>query len=135
MKTSLPPKGQEVSLDEIEVICAEYHLHELWAKIKNDMPEKPFKSDGCSGGWPDTWHDFNLYPACFIHDIKYWCGHEEDEDVDRMIADLELRIDILRITQSIALADIMFAGVRAGGGSGWGRSYSWGFGRDGRDRG
>lgn len=124
----LPKKGQEVSMQEIECICAERHLDSLWAKIKAYPPKRIFKSDGCSGGWPDTWNDFNLYPACWIHDLKYWAGFEDEEN-ERLIADAELMIDIVKITNNIELSQIMFAGVRAGGGGFWKRSFSWGFGR------
>ena len=123
----LPKKGQEVSLEEIMNICAVYNLNDLWYKIEQDPPKKPFKSDGCSGGWPDTWNEYNLYPACFIHDLKYWNG---GDDVDRLIADAELMIDIVKITGDVGLAQIMFAGVRAGGGPHYKRSYSWNFGRN-----
>ena len=124
----LPKKGQEVSLAQIEEICAGYNLHELWAKIKADPPKRSFKSDGCSW-WPDEWNDFNLYPACFIHDLKYW-GNYPDDEAARVIADAELMIDIVKLTNNISLAQIMFAGVRAGGGSFWNKSYSFGFGRE-----
>ncbi len=128
MKTPLPPKGQEVTIDEIRIICADYYLYDLWALIDMDPPKNPFKSDGCSGGWPDTWRDYNLYPACFIHDLKYWGNHPNNEEA-RLIADAELMIDIVKITNDIGVAQIMYAGVRAGGGSFWKRSYSFGFGR------
>jgi len=122
----LPPKGQEVSLEEIMNICAEYNLKNLWYKIEQDPPKKPFKSDGCSW-WPDTWNSFNLYPACFLHDLKYWNGGDK---IDRLIADAELMIDIVKITNDINLAQVMFAGVRTGGGPHFKKSFSWNFGRE-----
>lgn len=128
MKTPLPKKGQEVSTEEIRIICADYYLYDLWTVVIKDPPEHPFKSDGCSGGWPDTWRGFDLYPACFIHDLKYWGGYPKDE-VARLIADAELMIDVVKITKNINLAQLMFTGVRAGGGSFWGKPYSYGFGR------
>ncbi len=128
MKTPLPPKGQEVSIDEIQGICADYYLYNLWALISEDPPKRPFKSDGCSGGCPDTWGEYNLYPACFIHDLKYWANYPDDEGA-RLIADAELMVDITKITSNVSLAQIMYAGVRAGGGSFWRKSYSFGFGR------
>lgn len=124
----LPEKGQVVSLEEIELICAEYYLHDLWAKIKADPPKKPFRSDGCSGGWPDQWGKHDLYPACFLHDLKYYGNYPNDE-VARLIVDAELMIDVVKITDDINLAQIMYTGVRAGGGAFWGKSYSFGFGR------
>lgn len=128
---ALPLKGQIVSMEKIQVICAEYNFYSLWASIKRDPPSLPFKSDGCSGGWPDTWNCFNLYPSCFKHDLKYWAGYPED-DAARLIADSELMIDIVRGTNDISLATVMFAGVRAGGGAFWKKPYSFGFGRSGK---
>ena len=125
----LPKKGEVVPLDVIEKICFEYSMYDLWAKIKNNPPGKPFKSDGCSGGWPDQWKGRDLYPACFKHDLKYWAGYLKDDDVDRLLADADLMINVVVITQNVELAQVMFAGVRAGGETFWGKSYSWGFGR------
>lgn len=126
MKALLPKKNQEVSIKEIEAICADYYLYDLWALIDRDLPKNPFKSDGCSGGWPDIWRGYNS--ACFIHDLKYWGNYPDDEEA-RLIADAELMIDIIKITKDIGVAQIMYAGVRTGRGSFWKRSYSFGFGR------
>lgn len=130
----LPKKGQIASMAQIEEICAEYNLYDLWAKIKEDPPEKPFKSDGCSGGWPDEWRSkrtgkkVSIYPCAWFHDLKYWANYPNDE-VARLIADAELVIDVVKITGDVNLAKAMFFGVRMGGGSFWGKSYSFGFGR------
>ena len=126
-KIKLPPKGQKVSLPSLKKICEAYGLHDLWAKIEKDPPPKPFKSDGCSP-WFDTWKGVSLYPACFLHDIKYWCGYP-GEDVERLIADAELMIDVARLLNSTAMAETMFHGVRVGGHEVFKRSFSWGFGR------
>jgi hypothetical protein len=126
-KIKLPPKGQRVSLSRIKKICESYDLHDLWAKIEKDPPPKPFKSDGCSM-WFDTWKGVSLYPACFLHDLKYWCGYPKEE-VERLIADAELMIDIARLLNSTAMAETMFHGVRVGGHEVFKRSFSWGFGR------
>jgi hypothetical protein len=42
----LPNKGEVVPLSRIKEICEHYNLHKLWAKIEQDPPQKPFKSDG-----------------------------------------------------------------------------------------
>lgn len=124
----LPQKGQVVSLAWIERFCVENDLLGLWNIVKADPPRKPFKSDGCSGGWPDRWGKYDLYPACFKHDLKYWANYPWD-NVQRLIVDAELMVDVVEITNNIYLAQIMFEGVRAGGGAMWGRPYSFGFGR------
>jgi hypothetical protein len=124
---NLPPKGAVVPLDQIETICAHYGLSELWAKIAADPPPQPFRSDGCSL-WFDSYDGHDYYPACFLHDLKYWAGTEGDEAVERLVADAELMIAIARLGDPV-MAQIMFQGVRAGGHSALGRSFSWGFGR------
>ena len=122
----LPEKGREVPLPEIKKICEAHDLMDLWAKIEKDPPPAPFKSDGCSM-WFDTWKGVDLYPACFLHDLKYWCG-DTGEEAERLIADAELMIDVAK-AGAPKMAEIMFAGVRVGGHEALRRSFSWGFGR------
>lgn len=133
----LPPKGQIVSLQEIEKICFDYHLYDLWEKITNDPPRKPFKSDGCSW-WPDEWKSktgeiISIYPQCFKHDLVYWAGYPEKnnvkEQIERFVADAELVIGVVKVTGRTKLGETMFAGVRAGGHERWHMPFSWGFGR------
>jgi hypothetical protein len=76
---------------------------ELWAKIEKDPPKKPFKSDGCSM-WFDTWKGISLYPACFLHDLKYWAGYP-GEDVERLISDAELMMDVETVEKVSVVAD------------------------------
>lgn len=118
----LPNKGEGLPLSRIKAICEHYNLHELGAKIEKDPPKKPFKSDGCSL-WFDSWAGKNLYPACFLHDLKYWAGYP-DEDVERLIADAELMIDVARITGGTGMAETMFHGVRIGGHEMFKQSFS-----------
>ena len=124
---ALPQKGEVVPLPRIKEICEHFGLHELWAKVAQDPPPQPFQSDGCSL-WFDTWEGEDLYPACFLHDLKYWAGYP-GEDVDRLIADAELMVDVARLLQDTVMAEVMFRGVRVGGHERFQRSFSWGFGR------
>jgi len=125
--TALPARNVIVPLEQIEKICARFGLDALWAKIAKDPPARPFKSDGCSL-WFNKWQGYDLYPACFRHDLKYWAGYP-GESVERLVADSELMIEVARIMGSTKMAETMFAGVRVGGG-GWTRaSFAWGFGR------
>ena len=122
-----PERGIEVPLPQIQEICNHFSLVSLWEKIEKDPPFLPFRSDGCSL-WFNKWNGYNLYPACFKHDLKYWAGFP-GEELDRLIADAELLIEVAKITGSIKFAETMFAGVRVGG-AGWLKaSFSWGFGR------
>jgi len=122
----LPAKGTEVSIPEIRDICLAHGLIDLWTKIEADPPPKPFRSDGCSM-WFDAWQGIDLYPACFFHDLKYWCGYP-GQDGERLIADAELMIDVAR-AGAPKMAEIMFHGVRVGGHEALKRPFSWGFGR------
>jgi hypothetical protein len=123
----LPKKGEEVPLPQIREICEHFGLNVLWQKIASDPPPKPFNSDGCSR-WFDFWEGVSLYPACFIHDLKYWAGYP-GEDVARLIADAELMIDVARLLNATALAETMFHGVWLGGHEIFKQPFSWGFGR------
>lgn len=123
----LPAKGENVPLNRIEEICGFYGLNDLWAKIERDPPAKPFKSDGCSMFF-DSWKGVSLYPACFLHDLKYWAGYP-GEDVERLVADAELMIHVARLLGETSLAETMFFGVRVGGHEVFKQSFSWGFGR------
>jgi len=51
------------------------------------------------------------------------------EEVARLIADAELMIEVAKIIGSTKMAEVMFAGVRVGGGEWMKVSFSWGFGR------
>lgn len=123
----LPKINEEVPLDKIKEICEFYKLSELWAKIEKDTPAQVFSSDGCTM-WPDVTSGKNIYPACFLHDLKYWAGYP-GEDVERLVADAELMIDVARIRKSTKMAETMFHGVRVGGSSSLKLAFSWGFGR------
>ncbi len=69
-----------------------------------------------------------LYPAGFLHDLKYWAGYP-GEDVERLVADAELMIDVARLLGSTQMGETMFHGVRIGGTETLNASFSWGFGR------
>lgn len=124
---ALPAIGEEVPLERIRVICEAYGLHVLWAKIERDPPPRPFKSDGCTG-WVNEWKGVSIYPAGFLHDLKYWAGYP-GEDVERLVADAELMTDVARLLNSTGMAETMFHGVRVGGSDRFETSFAWGFGR------
>lgn len=124
---ALPPLGEEVPLPRIKAICEFYGLRDLWRKIERDPPARPFKSDGCTG-WFDDWKGVSLYPAGFLHDLKYWAGYP-GEEVERLAADAELMIDVARLLGSTEMAETMFHGVRVAGTEKLNTSFSWGFGR------
>ncbi len=123
----LPEVNSEVSMETIKEICEVYNLPDIWKKIEKDPPQKPFVSDGCTM-WPDITNGKNIYEACFLHDLKYWCGYP-GEDIARLQADAELMMDVARIRDSIKMAELMFHGVRRGGTEHLKLAFSWGFGR------
>ncbi len=123
----LPALGEVVPLARIKEICTHYGLTALWRKIERDPPPQPFKSDGCTG-WFDDWKGVSLYPAGFLHDLKYWAGYP-GETVERLVADAELMVDVARLLGSTEMAETMFHGVRLGGSEKLQASFSWAFGR------
>jgi hypothetical protein len=91
-----------------------------------DASLQPFSSDGCSL-FPDRslisrtdWCD-----CCLAHDLAYWRGGTQDE---RLAADQALRSCVFRATSDRPLAELMYQGVRAGGGPYFYTHYRWGYG-------
>jgi hypothetical protein len=123
----LPEKDSVVDFPTIKEICEYYGLLDLWEKIEKDPPKKPFVSDGCTG-WVNEWKGTSIYPACFLHDLKYWAGYP-GEKVERLVADAELMIDVARLLDSTKMAELMYHGVRLGGNEKLKCAWSWGFGR------
>lgn len=129
----LPRKGEYVSLKKIKELCIYFDLMPLWDKIAENPPPKQFKSDGCSGGWPDVWRDKNgkkvsIYRECLKHDLHYWAGYK-GEDIARFLADVELMVGVVLKTKRIQLGVTMFLGVWTGGVDWLPTKFKWGFGR------
>lgn len=87
---------------------------------------QPFSTDGCSL-FPD--HSLisksDWYGCCVAHDLAYWRGGTSET---RLKADQELKACVHHATNNEALAELMFAGVRAGGGPYLFTSYRWAYG-------
>ncbi len=85
-----------------------------------------FSTDGCSL-FPD--HSLisksDWYGCCVTHDLAYWRGGSSET---RLKADQELKACVQHVTNNDALAELMFAGVRAGGGPYLFTSYRWAYG-------
>ena len=86
---------------------------------------KPFSTDGCSM-FPDRSlvGKADWCQCCLAHDLAYWRGGTADE---RLEADLALKSCVLSATGSGQLADLIFAGVRTGGGPYFFTPYRWGY--------
>ncbi len=85
-----------------------------------------FRSDGCSLFPDGSVKDRALWcDCCFAHDIAYWRGGTKEE---RKEADAKLRECVLERTRDKALAEVMYAGVRAGGHPVFPAWYRWGYG-------
>ena len=84
-----------------------------------------FVSDGCSNfpdgppGNPDKWRN-----CCLTHDKAYWLGGTYSE---RKQADKKLQVCIAEVENKV-LANLMWAGVRAGGSPYWPTDFRWGYG-------
>ena len=86
----------------------------------------PFTTDGCSM-FPDrsALSAADWCSCCVAHDLAYWRGGTAEE---RLAADQALQACVLRASNNAALADLMFAGVRSGGGPYFHTSYRWAYG-------
>ncbi|HEY6096041.1 MAG TPA: hypothetical protein VIU93_13915 [Gallionellaceae bacterium] len=87
---------------------------------------QPFSTDGCSM-FPDRslLSKTDWCSCCVAHDLAYWRGGTAEE---RLQADLALRDCVLAASRSRTLADLMYAGVRTGGGPYYLTPYRWGYG-------
>jgi hypothetical protein len=87
---------------------------------------QPFSTDGCSL-FPDRSlvGKADWCSCCLAHDLAYWRGGMADE---RLKADQDLKSCVLAASGSPELADLMFAGVRTGGGPYFFTPYRWGYG-------
>ncbi len=86
---------------------------------------EPFSTDGCSRfpdgppNDPQRWHN-----CCVDHDKTYWLGGSYSQ---RLAADNTLK-ECISKTENPHLANIMRAGVRAGGSPFWLTPYRWSYG-------
>jgi len=87
---------------------------------------RPFSTDGCSV-FPDRSliSKADWCQCCVVHDLAYWRGGTSQA---RLSADKALSACVLRVTGNKALADLMYAGVRTGGGPHFYTPYRWGYG-------
>ena len=79
-----------------------------------------FVSDGCT-----LFPDGNWGECCVVHDIAYWDGGSKTQ---RLHADQVLASCIVNHTQSLALSNLVFLGVRLGGTPFLPTYWRWGFG-------
>lgn len=87
---------------------------------------QPFSTDGCSL-FPDRSYISNAdwCSCCLAHDLAYWRGGTEQE---RLNADIALKNCVQKSTKNPVLANLMYEGVRLGGGPYFFTSYRWGYG-------
>ena len=98
----------------------------LLAKTAPAQEMHPFSTDGCSL-FPDRLQiaHADWCSCCLAHDLAYWRGGTYEE---RLKADQNLQSCVLATTGNATLADLMYAGVRAGGGPYFFTTYRWGYG-------
>jgi len=123
----IPKPGTKVSTKDAVAICNAHGKTELARRLQDNLDRLPAEwlFDGCSY-WLQIWRKHPIYQVCFWHDIAYLIGGSEAQ---RMEADLELALGIVRMTGSIDFAMMMFAGVRFAGDSAWKKDFSWGYGQ------
>lgn len=86
---------------------------------------QPFTSDGCSVFPDGTWAETTLWESCcFKHDYDYWKGGTQ---LERETSDKALQQCVTNLGEA-KIAELMLAGVRAGGGPLWPTPYRWGYG-------
>lgn len=109
----------------LAVVCASLLLG-VGTAAPPEQGIAPFTTDGCSK-FPDRSDLTNedWCHCCVVHDLAYWRG---GSSVDRQRADEDLRSCVVHATGNEALAQLMFAGVRAGGSPHVNTSYRWGYG-------
>jgi hypothetical protein len=122
----LPPKGQPITPDELINLAVSLGMFDVVETLKNHPMTDVFVSDGCSM-FPDKIFGRDIYPACFRHDMRYWCGVPGD-DMARLYADTELALDVAKIAGT-EVARAMFIGVSGGGSGKIPTSFKWGYGR------
>jgi hypothetical protein len=98
----------------------------LATSCATSQPLQPFTTDGCSL-FPDRSliSKSDWCSCCLAHDLSYWQGGTEAE---RLNADQALRSCVRHTSGDEKLADLMFVGVRAGGGPYFFTPYRWGYG-------
>lgn len=87
---------------------------------------QPFSTDGCSL-FPDRSYisKADWCSCCVAHDLAYWRGGTAEE---RLKADIALKNCVQKSTNNPFLANLMFDGVRVGGGPYLFTSYRWAYG-------
>ena len=87
---------------------------------------RPFTTDGCSL-FPDRAliGHADWCKCCVYHDLAYWRGGTAEQ---RLQADRDLQRCVTEATGDAKLAELMFVGVRAGGGPYFFTPYRWGYG-------
>lgn len=106
---------------------------------KISLPEKPFKSDGCSGGFTWLWIRIFKKPppfnhCCVTHDQGYHFGAGAGASRwDNIIARLQDDFNLAKCMwfdgwQGKVFALPFFVVVRFAGGAYWKRARGWGYG-------
>lgn len=87
---------------------------------------QPFTTDGCSM-FPDRSYISNSdwCSCCVAHDLAYWRGGTAEQ---RRQADLALKDCVQKATKNPFLANMMYEGVRVGGGPYLFTTYRWAYG-------
>ena len=109
LRSKLPPPyildDREFTAQELQSYATEACAFAVAHTKDIVMPSLPVPTDGCSAG-PES----RVQSCCLKHDVAYWCGA-----VQRREADQAFRACV-RDASSPANANVMYSGVRLGGG-------------------
>jgi hypothetical protein len=109
----LPSPGETITAKQLlQLAVMDGTRPALVAKLRKQLPDKLFVSDGCSGGCPQRWRGVNLYPYCFWHDGWYFAGGTR---LEKLRADARLMMDVAESTEDPDWAVVMFNSVWLGG--------------------
>ena len=128
---NLPKVGKVMVLNDLHRFLNNSDQHYLAAELEiwlernckpfEEVLTRTFSFDGCSRFWDKWWRfqrvgkwmfwfkSIDMTYACFIHDVRYFMGGQE---IDRMYADGEFRLNLIKSGLSRWKSYLMFRAVR-----------------------
>jgi len=130
--TPLPQIGETITTQRALELCKHFSFDHLVKRLETDSDRfKSWEFDGCSM-IPDKIASKligvpTLTEICLRHDLGYAYGEPKNKE-ERLKVDFTFGIELLEGGASASIAQMMFEGVRIGGGE-FGMSFSWAFAR------
>ena len=108
--------------DAAKAAQIEAEAQRVCSEQTGNLPPRKFVTDGCSAYFDGDWVE-----CCVEHDMPYWCGGTAE---DRRRADAGLADCVAERIGRPVLGEVMYLGVRVGGGPWWPADWHWGYGWD-----